>query len=126
MEEEPPPRVKSRRSCSLINTLLMFGEGAISSSKTPTAGGSSPNPSPDPDRTVLEVFFSFRELWTGEGSLLMIRSLFQPHETEVVRGSLAGIACEGGGAHYSTIIQSRAGAGKTSDTGALLRSEVFV
>ena len=28
MAEEPPPGVKSRHSCSLVNTLLMFGEVA--------------------------------------------------------------------------------------------------
>ena len=118
--------VKSRRSCSLVNALLMFGEGAISSSESPAAGGSSPDPSPDPDRAVPKAFFSFWELWTGEGSLPVVRSLFRPQETEVVRGSLADIMCEGGGAHCSTSIQSKAGAGETCDIGALPRSRVFV
>ena len=51
---------------------------------------------------------------------------FRPQETEVVQGSLADIACKGGGAHYSIIIQSRAGVGETCDIGALPQSEVFV
>ena len=107
MAEEPPPGVKSLRSCSLVNTLLMFGKGAISSSESPAAAGSSPDLSPDPDRTVPEAFFSFQELWPGEGSLPVVCSLFRPHETEAVRGSLANIACEGRGANCSTIMQSR-------------------
>ena len=104
----------------------MFGEGAISSLESPATAGSSPHPSPDPDRTVPEAFFSFQELWPGEGSLLVVRSLFRPHETEAVRGSLADIACEGGDAHCSTIMQSRTGAGETCDTGAFPLSGVFV
>ena len=44
----------------------------------------------------------------GEGSLPVVCSLFRPHEMEVGRGTLADIACKGGGTHYSTIIQSRA------------------
>ena len=126
MAEEPPPRVKSRRSCSLVNTLLMFGEGAISSLESPAAAESSPDLSPNPDRTVPEAFFSFRELWPGEGSLPVVCSLFRPHETEAVRGSLADIAYEGGGANYSTIKQSRTGAGKTCDTDSFPLSGVFV
>ena len=104
----------------------MFGEGAISSSKSPAAARSSSNPSPDPDRVVPEAFFSFRELWPGEGSLPVGRSLFRSHETEAVRGSLADIACEGGSAHCSTIMQSRTGAGETCDTGVFPLSGVFV
>ena len=104
----------------------MFGEGTISSLESPNAAGSSPDPSPDPNRIVPEAFFSFRELWPGEGSLPVVRSLFRPHETEAVQGSLADIACEGGDAHYSTIMQSMTGAGETCDTGALPRSGVFV
>ena len=126
MAEEPPSGIKSRRSCSLVNTLLMFGEGAISSSELFAAGGSSFDLSPDPDRVVPEAFFSFRELWTGEGSLPLVGSMFLPHEREVVRGSIADIACEGGGVHSSTIIQSKAGAGETCDTSALPLSGVFV
>ena len=98
MAEEPPPGVKSRRSCNLVNILLMFREGAISSLELLVADRSSPAPSPDLDRTVSAAFFSFRKLWTCEGSLLVVCSLFRPHETEVVRGSLADIACEDGGA----------------------------
>ena len=126
MAEEPPPGVKSRCSYNLVNTLLMFGEGAISSSELPAADGSSPGPSRDPERDVPEAFFSFRELWTGEGSLPVVRSLFRPHETEVVRGSLADIACEGGGAQCSIITQSGAGAGEACDIGALPRSGVLI
>ena len=102
----------------------MFGEGAISSSESHTAGGSSPHPSPDPDRAG--AFFSFRELWPGEGSLLVVRSLFRPQEMEVVRESLADIACEGGGAHCSIIMQSRTEAGEACDTGALPLSGVLI
>ena len=104
----------------------MFGEGAIFSSKSFAAAGSSPDPSPDPDCTIPETFFSFRELWPSEGSLPVGRSLFRPHETKAVRGSFADIACEGGGAHCSTIMQSRTGAGKTCDTGAFSLSKVFI
>ena len=103
----------------------MFGAGAISSSKSPAASGSSPDPSPDPDRVVPEAFFSFRELWLGEGSFPVGRSLFRPQEMEAVRGSLADIACEGGGAHGSTIMQSRAGTGDTCATSALPLSGVL-
>ena len=103
----------------------MFGEGEISSSKSPATSGSSPDPSPDPDRAVPETFFSFRELWPGEGSLPVGRSLFRPQETEAIQGSLADIACEGGGAHGSTIMQSRAGTGDTCATSALPLSGVL-
>ena len=104
----------------------MFGEGAISFSESHAAAGSSPDPSPDPDRAIPEAFFSFRELWPGEGSVLVGRSLFRPQETEAVQGSLADIACEGGGAHCSTIMQSRTGAGEACDTGVFPLSGVFV
>ena len=56
----------------------------------------------------------------------MVRSLFRPQETEVVRGSLVDIACEDGGAHCSIIIQSRAGANETCDIGALPQSGDFI
>ena len=126
MAEEPPPGVKSHRSCSLVNTLLMLGEGVTSSSESRAAAGSSRDPSPDPDRAAPEAFFSFRDLWPGEGSLPVARSLARPQEMEVVRGSLVDISCEGGGAHGSTIMQSRAGASETCDTSALPLSGVFV
>ena len=104
----------------------MFGETAISSSESLAAAGSSLNLSPDPDCAVPQAFFSFRDLWPGEGSLPVGRSLFRPHETKAVRGSLANIACEGGGAHCSTIMQSRTGAREIYDTKAFPLSEVFV
>ena len=44
----------------------------------------------------------------------MFCSRFLPHEIEVVRGSLVDIACEGGGAHGSNIMQSGAWVGEIS------------
>ena len=83
--------IKSRPSCNLVNTLHMFGKGAISSLESPAGDGSSPTPSFDPDRALPEVFFSFWELSTGEGSLPVVRSVFRPQETKVIRGSLVDL-----------------------------------
>ena len=131
MAEEPPPWDESLHSRNLVNT-LMFGEGAISSSESSAADGFSLDPSPDLERPVPNNFFFFRELWTGEGSLPVVRSLFRPQETDVVRGSQIDCTCEEGAAHCSTIIQSGAGVGGVWTrrifpwSGVLVRSGVLL
>lgn len=94
------------RPCSRMNTLLMFGEGATSSSDSSTADGSDPNPSLDLDRAASHAFFFFLELWPGEGSLPVVRSLFRPQETVATMGSLTDYSCEGGAVHGSTTMHS--------------------
>lgn len=96
MVDEPPPEDAIFHSCCRVSTLLMFGEGAISSSESPAPSGSGV-----PERGVPEIVFSFLTLWIGERSLLVSCSGFRQPETEAVRGSLVDAALEGGGAYGS-------------------------
>ena len=106
MAEESPPRNESLHFSSRVNTLLMFGEGATFFLNSFAADGSTPDPSPDSDRAALSAFFFFRELWNGERSLPVVRSLFRPQKIVAARGSLTDYTCESGVVHCSTTMQS--------------------
>ena len=79
----------------------MFGEGATSSSESPT-----PSARGVLEPGIPENVFPFRTLWIGEGSLPVCCSGCCPPEIEAVRGSLVEAALEGGGGNGSTIWQS--------------------
>ena len=76
----------------------MFGEGAISSPKSLAPSKFGVPKCGDP-----EIVFSFRMLWTGEGSLLKFRFGILPHKIDMVRGSLVDAAREGG-AHKAPVL----------------------
>ena len=84
--DEPPP---GDAFCSRYNILLMFGEGAISSSESP-----APSACGVLEPGVPETVLPFRTLWIGEGSFPVRYSGFCPPEIEVVRGSLLEAALE--------------------------------
>ena len=81
MADEPPPGDAIWRSCSRVNTPLMFWEGAISSSES-----LAPFRSVVLNRGVPEIVFSFQTLWIWKELLPMCCSRFMPHDTKVVRG----------------------------------------
>ena len=92
MAEAPPPGVKSRRSCNLVTTFLMFGDGVTSSSESSATDAPSHDPSPYPERTAANTFFFLRKLCQGEWSFLAMRTLFRAEEAESARRSLADIS----------------------------------
>jgi hypothetical protein len=80
----------------------MFCDGVISSLESFVVDVPSHDPYPDLKCLAANTFF-LREL-----CLSAILSLFRPQEVEATRRSLAVVAWEGGGTHYSSIIQSGA------------------
>src|ERR1700738_3852706 len=129
MTDEPPP---GDAFCSRMSILLMFGDGATSSSES-AALSVRGVPVPSVPETVPRVpeTVPIRMLWIGEGSLPVPCSGFRPPDIEAVRGCLLEAALEGGGGRGLTIWQSWGDDGEVRVIGALplpgvvSRSEVW-
>ena len=115
MTDEPPP---GEAFCSRVSILLMFGDGATSSSESAVLSVRGV-PVPGVPETVPGVpeTVPIRMLRTGEGSLPVPSIGFRP--PEAVRGSLLEAALEGGRGRGLAIWQSGGDDGEVRVIGAL-------
>ena len=116
MTNEPP---RDAFFCRHVSTCLMFGEGAISSSESPTPSARGV-PKPGVPKTILP----FRTLWIGERLLPMCCPGLYPPAIEAVRGFLVEATLVGVGGNGSTIWQSKGDDDKAWVIGALPLSGV--